>query len=267
MKRFTDLKIALLLLVSIIAFGLTAASANASFNWTRKADMPTPRWGHSSAVVNGKIYIIGGGTSEPDLTVLSTVEEYDPITDTWTRKADMPTARGWMSRSSAVVNGRIYVIGGIDGVDRLPTVEEYDPATDTWTRKANMPTPRWNLATCELNGKIYAIGGSPSTSSLTGLVVVEEYDPATDAWTRKADMPLGVWGPCANVVNGKIYAFGGRPGNTAVPNVQEYDPATDTWTRKADMLVGTSQMASVALHDKIIVIGGWYLRVPSSKLL
>ena len=44
----------------------------------------------------------------------------------WTKKADMPTER--FGFSASVVDGRIYVIGGMD--DRwisLPTIEEYTP--------------------------------------------------------------------------------------------------------------------------------------------
>jgi N-acetylneuraminic acid mutarotase len=207
-------------------------------------------------VVDNKIYVIGGGVSEPSDIVLSSVEEYDPVADTWTSKADMPIARVNMVGSSAVVDGRVYVIGGDNEVTwGSRTVQEYDPATDTWTLKADMPTPRWSLATCAVDGKIYAIGGAPD--SYTGLSVVEQYDPATDTWTRKADMPTGVWGLCARVVDGKIYALGGRPGTNAIAAVQEYDPATDIWTQKADMPVATSQMDSVVLGGKIVVIGGW----------
>jgi N-acetylneuraminic acid mutarotase len=258
MKLLNCEKIRLMLVGVVAAIVLGGGTAKADFTWTRKADMPTARWSQTSAVVNGKIYVIGGYTGEPDGIILSTLEEYDPLTNTWIRKADMPTARCDMIGSSAVVDGKIYVIGG-DIFDSdwkcIPTVEEYNPATNTWTRKADMPTPRWSLATCAVDGKIYAIGGAPN--SITGLNVVEQYDPINNTWTRKANMPTGVWGLCARVVNGKIYALGGRPGYSAIPNVQEYDPATDTWTRKADMPVGTSQMASVVLDDKIILIGGW----------
>jgi hypothetical protein len=114
----------------------------------------------STSVVNGKIYAIGGWC---DGAFHSTVEEYDPATDTWTKKADMPTARQWLSTS--VVDGKIYAIGG----KTLSTVEEYDPATDTWMKKADMPTARLGLSTSVVNGRIYAIGAS-------GGSVVEEYD-------------------------------------------------------------------------------------------
>ena len=257
------MKLMLVLFVAAIVLGGGIAKA-ADFTWAQKADMPTGRWTHTSAVVNGKIYVIGGSPSEPSNNSLSTVEEYDPATDKWARKANMPTERCDFSGSSAVVNGKIYVIGGdvFDGGWKcVPIVEEYNPATDTWTRKANMPTSRWCVATCAVDGKIYAIGGAPD--SYTGLKVVEQYDPITDTWTTKADMPTGLWGLCAKVVNGKIYAFGGRPGTTAVPNTYEYDPVSDTWVRKADMPLATSQMASAVLGDRIVVIGGWHISTQS----
>jgi hypothetical protein len=53
--------------------------------WTTRADMPTPRWGLSASVVDGKIYAIGGGQGMIG-KYMSPVEEYDPATDTWTKK-------------------------------------------------------------------------------------------------------------------------------------------------------------------------------------
>jgi N-acetylneuraminic acid mutarotase len=230
--------------------------------WTQRSHMPTPRWMHTSAVVNGKIYVIGGVSSEPanwqneSGEILSTVEEYDPATDTWTRKADMPTARGWLPPSSPVVDGKIYVIGGGDDVVwDLPTLEMYDPSTDTWASKDDMPTPRWCLATCAVNGKIYAIGGAPN--SYSALKKVEVYDPATNIWTRKADMLIGRWGLCANVVNGKIYTIGGAGFMGGWSTVEEYDPLIDTWTAKVGLPTPRRNMASSVLCGQIYVMGGW----------
>jgi N-acetylneuraminic acid mutarotase len=95
----------------------------ATDTWTRKADMPTRRLCHAVSAVDGKIYSIGGATSNSG--ALATLEEYDPITDTWTRKADMPTARWGLS--SSVVDGKIYTVGGALASNvAVPTVEEYD---------------------------------------------------------------------------------------------------------------------------------------------
>jgi hypothetical protein len=51
--------------------------------------------------------------------------EYDPMADTWREGADMPTRRGYLS--SAVVDGKLYAIGGGAGDVTFSAVEEYDP--------------------------------------------------------------------------------------------------------------------------------------------
>ena len=109
----------------------------ATDTWERKANMPTPRGGLTTSVVDGKIYAIGGNVRPREALLLfgqllrgTTVEVYDPKTDTWNKAKDMPTPRS--NLSSRVVNGKIYAIGGQGGKPKdvafLPTVEEYDPA-------------------------------------------------------------------------------------------------------------------------------------------
>ncbi len=76
---------------------------------------------------------------------------------TWTLKTDMPTAR--FLAGSAVVDGKIYVVGGAPvsgGISNI--VEEYDPAEDTWTRCANMPTSRQGVRAAAVDWIVYAIG-------------------------------------------------------------------------------------------------------------
>jgi hypothetical protein len=84
--------------------------------------MPTPRMGLSTCGVDGIIYAIGGRIIVN--SGLSTVEAYDPVTNTWMTKTDMPTARSYLS--SSTVDGKIYAIGGRHGSVTVATVEEYD---------------------------------------------------------------------------------------------------------------------------------------------
>ncbi len=196
------------------SFALSSNSFAQEGKWTTKADMPTARYGLSTSVVNGKIYAIGG---REGMQTFSTVEEYDPATDTWTRKADMPTARN--SLSTSVVNGKIYAISGVAGgtIGPVDVVEEYDPATDTWRRRADMPATRRQFSTSVVNGKIYAIGGSHQWHALndyTGLSTVEEYDPVTNKWAKKADMPTARYFLSTSVVKGKISVIGGGTSGT-----------------------------------------------------
>jgi N-acetylneuraminic acid mutarotase len=100
--------------------------------WTRKAEMPTARaWEHAAPVIDGKMYLIGGFTSADYGTLLSDVDVYDPESDRWTEMPDMPFRKGLIG--AAVVNGKIYVIGGtLDWTDSGSNeVWEYDPAVAT----------------------------------------------------------------------------------------------------------------------------------------
>ena len=61
-------------------------------SWTRKADMPTPRHGHSIVVIGDNILVIGGYTENGATGV---VEQYDAKSNKWTSKSNMPTPRGF----------------------------------------------------------------------------------------------------------------------------------------------------------------------------
>ena len=68
--------VSLLLLMQIESF--------AGEDWEVITQLPTQRSGIAAAVVNDKIYVIGGtleNIEAPD--GVSTVEEYDPQTNTW----------------------------------------------------------------------------------------------------------------------------------------------------------------------------------------
>jgi len=193
----------------------------ATDTWTTKTEMPTPRWGLSTCVVNGRIYAIGGiELKNGNLVWLSTVEEYNPTTDTWIKKTDRPIPGG---RPAVVMNGKIYVLGGDDGKKVFLTVEEYNPMTDTWTTKTEMPTLRAAHSASVVKEKIYVVGGVGGDDWKCYLSTVEEYNSATDTWTRKADMPT----PRANLstvaVNGIIYAIGGHDDFNQLSTVETYD--------------------------------------------
>ena len=262
----TYLTFGILILCALLVTNLAAEE-----NWTQKADMPTARAGFATCSVNGKIYVIGGEVEGFGNLSISTVEMYDPKTDTWERKADMPTSR---STSTSVVDGKIYAIGGGKSHKRrigpgwgwetikLPTVEMYDPITDTWTPKADMPAPR-SAATCVVNGKIYLIGGANQKQHRSEIVDV--YDPATDTWARAKSMNHARSGAAIRVMDGKIYVMGGT-GWPQIPNhpgpflssMEVYNPKTNQWREIGDMPAAKSSHTASVINGKIYVIGGFF---------
>lgn len=105
----------------------------ATDTWTRKADMPTPRHSFSTAVLDGRVYIVGGSSSDgvDPLAPVLAVEVYDPATDTWTQGPSMTTAR--IESSACAVDGVLYVLGGFqEGSRAFGALEVLDlnPAVD-----------------------------------------------------------------------------------------------------------------------------------------
>ena len=92
------------------AVGVVEEYDPATNTWSRKKDMPTPRYhaGVHAGSAGDRIYLIGGHNKNQ---LTKVVEEYDPAKDQWTARVKMPTQR--MSFDTAVVKGKLYVIGGI----------------------------------------------------------------------------------------------------------------------------------------------------------
>jgi hypothetical protein len=224
-------------------------------SWTQKKDMPAPRSGQASCVVDGILYVIGG--HYPYQTAVRTVWAYDPQTDSWTQKADMPTARRLLA--AAAVDGIIYVIGGggsgaFPGV-ALKTVEAYDPKTDTWVAKAEMPTPRQLLVAAAVDGIIYVIGGGSDFGNPYS--TVEAFDPKTNQWSRKRNLPKPLLWSTASVVNGRIYVFVATGTMTEHPSdTFAYDPTTDLWTTKAQFSLWSVGLMSSEVDGIIYLFGG-----------
>ena len=145
--------------------------------WNEKTPIPPGgcKGTLSATAYNGLIYTFGGVTNYPD-GAMSTVNVYNPKTDTWdTTKTDMPTPR--YALRTFLINGKIYAIGGSQSWGSfLSTVEVYDPVTDSWESKPNIPLKfSWFTGTV-YNNKIYVFGRL--TENMSAGNEVWEYDPA-----------------------------------------------------------------------------------------
>jgi parallel beta-helix repeat protein len=228
----------LILSVSFSTLFIPPISA-AENSWATKAPMQVKRSRLGVAVVNGKIYAIGGDDvylSGNCLTaygcygkLLNTTEEYDPALDTWTFKAPMPTPR--CSFGVAVYQNKIYCIGGRTSEGTTGVNEVYNPATDTWETKTPMPTPRMELQANVVNGKIYLIGGKSEYT--TNLNMTEVYDPETDTWTTKTSAPHRITSGASTVADNKIYFLATASSLDLGAFTQIYNPESDSWSTGA----------------------------------
>jgi len=277
----------IILLELIGARGMQAGGGE----WQTLAPMPSARQELSTAVLNGKIYVIAGFDSNGAST--DTVDVYNPATNSWASAQPIPiqnnhnnaaVAAGrlytfggvsnaafrydpmldaWSPIASmnfqhgstaavGVINDKIYVAGGAGGGMQQNEVEVYDPAANTWTNLAPMSVPRNHTGGGVINGKLYVVAGRDSTDAPTAL---EVYDPQSNAWTTLASMPTARSGVGVGVVSGELYVFGGEiPALHA--EVEVYNPGSNSWRRLADMPTPRHGIWASVVGNKIYLSGG-----------
>ncbi len=242
--------------------------------WTALAPLPVPR--HHIAIVasKDKLYGLGGFSGTwPNWQAQSDVFVYNLAGNSWSQAPPMPTPRG--EHVSAVVDGRIYVIGGrkrktpsaktfFDHVD-TDFNQAFDTTTGEWTERAAMPTARNSHAAAVIDGKIYVVGGRRNIVSAGGRMVLENldvlevYSPETDTWSTRQPMPLAQGGLAAAALNGKLYVFGGEqwvPDQRVFSTGWVYTPESDQWAALPDMPTPRHGLAAAAVGGQVFVFGG-----------
>lgn len=215
----------------------TAPTVNtraAGGSWTTGPSSPIAIGEAAAGVINNKLYVV----TQANTRTL----RYDLVTKVWSSTAVPARPVHGDHHSAEVVNGKLYLIGGLTEYRGLTEpagkVQIYNPATNTWSLGAAMPWKGGSVSTAVVNGKIYAAGGiidsKPGAHAGTGSTTqVARYDPATNKWTMLAPMPVGVNHAAATTNGSRIFIFGGRTGANVLGNgintAQRYDIATNTW--------------------------------------
>lgn len=206
--------------------------------WTVKKDISAMKGSKGQfklVAINDKIYIVGNNYNE--------ILEYDPVTNKIALITKLTADR--KIGGAAVVNGKIYVMGGCDinGVNDTDIVEEYDIAANKWTTKSRMLSPSHEVTLAVVNNIIYRKSSN-----------IEEYNPATDQWTSKAKLPYTGMNIMLEVANGKVYLVNAESSSS---KVMEYDPIFDKWSAKNSSVPRPRMDAcTAALNGKIYIIGG-----------
>lgn len=247
-------------------------SGNAKYNqqldsWTVLGNMLSARGGQGSGSIEGLGYSLGGENSG----ALSTVDSYNPLSDTWTNKAGLLASRdgvskyyapgayrnyelqvslpsyvaglganAWITKSSLPANKRTYQMFNLVGFvysaggfsgSATALNDRYDLINNTWLREASRPVAAYELANASLLGYGYSTGGFDPSES-TGHY---QYDADSKAWTTKASISPANASLRSAALNGFLYRLGGRESSTAVNRVEQYNASTNAWTAKTGM--------------------------------
>lgn len=259
------------IVIILVAFGcallatsisaVSSQSPQSEINWTNGSKMPTPRSAMAAALLDDKIYVVGGQGVKIKKDKI--MEVYDIKSDKWTQGPSLPEPLDHLGMAS--YDGKIYVVGGTHKYGYSNKLLIYDPLKNNWTEGKPMPGARTALTANFIDGKLYAVGGVDDVHNVVGTNYV--YDPLTDTWTEKAPMPTARHHLTSSVVNGKLYAIGGRIYGDGIPepiakalsnfDVNEmYDPVKDSWTKLEPMPSKRSGLASASIGNDIYVFGG-----------
>ncbi|MBK7425168.1 MAG: hypothetical protein IPJ48_19995 [Propionivibrio sp.] len=211
---------------------------------------------------NGLLYAIGG--LESCQSLVSPVEEYNPVTGLVTQKAAIPTPC-YNPGIASTSNGKIYVMGGCQPPISNPggppsavldTVQIFNPQTNTWSVGTPLPSPRHQAsAVAAPDGKIYVMGGFDGHAEFNR---VDVYTPQTNSWQAATPMPTAR--RCfasALASNGKIYAIGGLNGASSLTTVEAFTPASNAWKSCAPLAAGRWYLGVAAFGAKLYACGGF----------
>jgi len=154
-----------------------------SGSWHQSSvSMKTPRYSHSSALVNGMLYVFGG--SDVGGSYLREGERFDLNANRWCDIPLLPPDSGrFLSSCVAIDDLYILLIGGSDGDNKVSTVQRFDIRANRWDLNHGiraMNYKRTGHTSNVLEGNvIYTFGGSGENS---GLSSVERYDPVANCW-------------------------------------------------------------------------------------
>ncbi|KAE9368043.1 galactose oxidase [Stipitochalara longipes BDJ] len=245
-----------------------SVSANA---WTSVADLPIPLNHPNSAVVNGKIYVLGGLTTVSSSTnfwnATGACFEYDPTLNIWTTIGELPEGR-WTGSAAVGVSGTtVYLAGGLantnlsnDEEGTISVFTSYNVATKHFAVLPDMPEPRDHAGVGLVNNTLYILGGRAYGHNNTKNTVFS-YDLKSNCWsTGLSSMPTARGGCASGVIGTQIFTIGGEGDQDAVsgvfPQNQAYDTATNEWKSYALMDVPRHGTAGVVFGNKVYIPGG-----------
>jgi N-acetylneuraminic acid mutarotase len=138
-----------------------------------------------------------------------------------------------------------------------------DPEPGAYGERAELPASNSEMAVAELDGKIYVLGGYPSTRQVQNTVQV--YDPALDSWDSSVPLPLPLHHPVVVGVGGRLLSFGGQladaggsAGDEATARVLALDPSAASlgWVDLKPMPTARGGGAAAVIGTLVYVVGG-----------
>ncbi|AHK31534.1 serine/threonine protein kinase [Rhodococcus opacus PD630] len=227
--------------------------------WSQLPALRTPRHGMAVGAVGDTVYAVGGGVkpTHAESTAVSEALQLAPRKTQWAPAwrplKDAPIAR--QQTATAVADGTIWVLGGLDNAGSTPKVEGNDPAIDTWKAGPDLPVPLNHAMAVEYGGELVVLGGwVPKGPNLTGTTSDRVLALRNGKWVDLAPMNEPRAAGAAAVVGDQIVVAGGQADGELVATTEVFDGTK--WTTVPDIPTPREHLAAVSDGTYFYAIGG-----------
>ncbi|MBA2763398.1 MAG: protein kinase [Thermoleophilaceae bacterium] len=225
--------------------------------WRVRKGAPTSRQQAAAAVLNGRIWLLGGLTGETGTEATREVEAYDPAIDTWTPGPDLPVA---LHHPTAVTyGGELVVIGGWapKGADLTASTSDrvFALRDGAWTDLPSLGQPRAAGAAAVVGDEIVVVGGQNAGELVAATEIFDG-----ERWRAGADIPTPRehLSAASESGQGHLYAVGGRALSADQNSgaLERYDPGADRWTKLPSMPTPSGSLGAAIVDRRLVTVGG-----------
>lgn len=246
-----------------------AASAN---------QFTTDRFGASSAILNGYLYVAGGCTSTDDCSAATgsvqytQIDNYGNLSNTWNAGNALPSGnvRAWGQLET--VGGTLYYIGGQTSTSTDERAEVYyttsfSSGNPTWSASVasnGLPAERTKFGASVWNGRIYVAGGLDVSAAVSNVVYVSPDLSAggniSTAWSATSSFNVARFGASLVGYNNNLYLMGGSDGTNYLNDVQfaSIGYKTGTITQSGNTITGSGTTFTAAMVGYELYYGDGY---------
>ncbi len=216
--------------------------------WTQRSPMPSARSLAAAALLNGRLYVVGGENSQQDL---ATLESYDPTIDVWQPLTPRPVAARGVA--AAVLDHQLIVAGGCSENTALSRVDSYTPQDDSWNELAPLPAPRCGGVLLNWQGQLIYIGGWDGQSASDAVFI---YDADARTWQPGPALPAPRAFAAGVALPAGVWLLGGHDGNQEQADMWFWDGQAATWQAQPSLPAARAGLTAAADGTSIYAFGG-----------
>jgi hypothetical protein len=198
-----------------------------------------------AGVVGSTALVVGGGS-----TASSDAVQAVHADGTAALVGRLPQVRS--DDSVAVASGRLYVIGGYDGVHELPGVLTTTDGVTFHTVGQLGETVRYGAAYAS-PGAVWVFGGEHQGRPIAD---IQRVDTSTGVSTIVGKLPHPLAHAAVAVISGQVLILGGSDGHDPQNTIFAFDPTAGSVSLVGSLPESVSDMAASVVGDTAYVIGG-----------